>query len=257
MAAQISPVYFQLLDRRRFLISAAATIAGTSAVAPVEQAQAAAPKVIRIGPPERPWSDIEAWNVGLITACRPELTPADNKARNAELLVDIRDQSFGFLHLRGRYIQNYGSLCVKPTDEHAYLVIGNGDDSGNLKGFLRKYGRKYDQDSMIHKGYYRDAHLHALRDLPGPGMHGGDTKSLGRFHPNRLGMLHTLITRGAASAATLALTALRSHADGVDWLGGRWEDIGLWTPKSFFNRVERRVVFDEAGIELGSRNWFS
>ena len=35
---------------------------------------------------------------------------------------------------------------------------------------------------------------------------------------------------------------LQSGLDGVDWLGGKWEDIGLWT---FFSRAERRVVFDE------------
>ncbi len=29
---------------------------------------------------------------------------------------------------------------------------------------------------MIHKGYYRDAHLHALKDLPGLGMSDGDIK---------------------------------------------------------------------------------
>jgi len=95
------------------------------------------------------------------------------------------------------------------------------------------------------KGYYRDAHFHALRDLPGLGMNDGDWKSLGRFHPNRLGVLHTLMTRGRP-APSIALEDLHSGPDGVDWLGGRWEDIGLWTPMSFFSRAERRVVFDEA-----------
>ena len=98
---------------------------------------------------------------------------------------------------------------------------------------------------MIHKNYYRDTHLHALRDLPALGMNAGDTKSLGRFYPNRLGVLHTLMTRAGATAATnLALTELRFDTDDIDWLGGRWVNINLWTPKSFFSRVERRVVFD-------------
>src|SRR6266478_6554854 len=127
---------------------------------------------------------------------------------------------FGLLYLRGRYIENYGLPCARSTDEHAYLVRGNDDDSGNLKGFLRKYGRKYEQDGVIHKGYYRDAHFHALRDLPGLGMTDGDWKSLGRFHPNRLGVLHTLMTRGRP-APSIALEDLHSGPDGVDWLGGR------------------------------------
>jgi hypothetical protein len=68
-------------------------------------------------------------------------------ARDAELQLEIR-RRFGLLHLRGRYIDSNGSA----TDEHAYLVLGLDDDSGNLKGFLRKYGRKCDLEWVIHKG---------------------------------------------------------------------------------------------------------
>jgi hypothetical protein len=89
--------------------------------------------------------------------------------------------------------------------------------------------------------------LQALRNLPGLGMSDGDAKSLGRFHPNRLGVLHTLMTRGGACGPNIALKDLQSGPDVVDWLGGRWEDIGLWTPKFFFSRAERRIAFDEAG----------
>ena len=55
---------------------------------------------------------------------------------------------------------------MKVTEEYACFVIGRSDDSGNLKGFLRRYGRRYGQDSVTYKGYYRDALLLALRDLP-------------------------------------------------------------------------------------------
>jgi hypothetical protein len=27
-----------------------------------------------------------------------------------------------------------------------------------------------------------------------------------------------------------------------------WEDTGFWTPRSFFNRVERRVVFEASAM---------
>jgi hypothetical protein len=251
MAKQIFHTHSQRVNRRCFLVSATATVACTGLATPVVQVEAAGPEVVRIGPPERSRSDIESWNVGLITAYRRELTPAENAVRDAQLRTEIR-RCFGLLYLRGRYIENYELPCARPTDEHAYLVFGNDDDSGNLKGFLRKYGRKYDQDSVIHKGYYRDVHLHALRNLLGLGMNEGDAKSLGRFHPNRLGVLHTLMTKGSACAPSMALKDLQSGADGVDWLGGRWEDIGLWTPKSFFSRAERRVTFDEAGSRDGA-----
>jgi hypothetical protein len=60
------------------------------------------------------------------------------------------------------------------------------------------------------------------------------------------------MTKGSACAPSMALQDLQSGADGVDWLGGRWQDIGLWTPKSFFSRAERRVAFDEAGSRDGA-----
>jgi hypothetical protein len=50
----------------------------------------------------------------------------------------------------------------------------------------------------------------------------------------------------------MALQDIQSGADGVDWLGGRWQDIRLWTPKSFFSRAERRVAFDESGSRDGA-----
>jgi hypothetical protein len=74
MAAQTSHTHPQRVDRRRFLVSA--TVVCTGVVAPVEQSDAAGAAVVRVGPPERPRTDIEAWNVGLISARRPELTPA-------------------------------------------------------------------------------------------------------------------------------------------------------------------------------------
>ena len=244
MATQIFPTRPQPVDRRRFLMLATVTVASTSV--PVEHVGAAGPEVIRIGPPERPRTDIEAWNVGLISAHRPELTSVENLIRDAELRTEIR-QCFGLLHLRGRYVADYGLPHVKTTEEYACFVSSHSDDSGNLKGLLRKYGRKYGQDSVIYKGYYRDAVLLALRDLPALGMKDGDTRSLGRFHPNRLGVLYTLMTRGGAFPPGIALEDLQSGPNSVDWLRGRWEDIALWSPTSFFSRVERRVVFDETG----------
>lgn len=246
MATPISHTRLRRVDRRRFLTSATATVACTGLAAPSAQAHAVGPEVVGIGPPERPRSDIEAWNIGLISAYRRELTRAENQARDAELRTEIR-RCFGFLYLRGRYVENYGLSHAQPMDEQAYFVIGHDDDSGNLKGFLRKYGRSYGQDSIVYKGYYRDAHLYALKDLPRLGMNDGDAKSLGPFRPNRLGVLHTLMTRGGPCAPGIALSDLQPGPDGVDWLGGRWQDLGLWRPTSFFSRVERRVVFDDAG----------
>ena len=221
------------------------------AAAPEQLETAPTPAVIPIGPPERPRSDIESWNLGLITAYRPEFSPAENLARDRELFADL--SHFGRLHVRGRYVENYGSPDAKPMDVTAYLVIGNSDDSGNLKGALRKIGRKYEQDAVIHKGYYRDAELHALKDLPDLGMSGDkEKKGLGRFHPNRVGHYYTLMTKRTPSPLPSSMEELQLGPSDADWLGGRWEDIGFWTPKSFFSRFERRVYFDDAGNRQGT-----
>jgi hypothetical protein len=235
------------VDRRRLLVAAAA-IACPDVPAPVEHAGAAAAETIPLAPSERPRSDIESWNIGIITAHRHELTADENAARDAELRAELQPR-FGLLCVRGRYIENYGTSRARPTDERAYLVFGSDDDSGNLKGFLRKCGRRYQRDCVIHKGYYRDVYLHALRDLPGLGMNDGDAKNLGRFHPKKLAILLTLMTRDRASAPGLAVE--KSDPDEIDWLGGRWEELGIWRPKSFFCRTERLVVFEE--VEAGKQ----
>ena len=246
MTAPILTALSKRINRRLCLSSAAATtVCAGVAAAPEHVESAPVPDVIPIGPPERPRTDIKAWNIGLITAYRPELTLAENQARDRELRADL--YCFGRYHVRGRYVENYLSPDARPFDVHGYLVIGSSDDSGNLKGFLRKYGRKYEQDAVIHKGYYRDAELHALTDLPDLGLSDKEKKSLGRFHPNRAGLYYTLMMRRSGSPLSSGLEELQPRPNGADWLGGRWEDIGFWTLRSFSARVERRVFFDDAG----------
>ena len=246
MTAPILASPFQRMDRRRFISAAAATTVCAGQVAAREQGESEPlSEVIRIGSPERRRCDIESWNLGLITAYRPDLTPAEIEARDRDLWSDLLH--FGRYHVRGRYVEHHGSANAKPIDFKAYLVVGSSDDSGNLKGALRKWGRKYEQDAVIHKGYYRDAEAHALKKLPDLAMSDKERKGLGRFHPNRLGLYFALMTSRAASPLSASLKELRLRPDDADWLGGRWEDIGIWTPKSFFSRFERRVYFDDAG----------
>jgi hypothetical protein len=204
-------------NRRHFLTG----LGSATASASISPAQAT--EVIRIGPRQRLESDIEAWNVGLITAHRPELSFAENIGRSAVLQDEIRKGGFGLLHCRGQYIPSAGVA-------HAFLVIGSADDSGNLKGFLRKTGRKFNQDAVVWKGYYRDVLLFALKDLPAMGMADGDVQSLGRYHPHRIAHYYTRMTR-------------------PDWAGGTWDDFGIWTQPTFLNPESRRVMFDDRGRE--------
>jgi hypothetical protein len=46
---------------------------------------------------------------------------------------------------------------------------------------------------------------------------------------------------------------MKTAPDGVDWFGGRWEDVGCWTGTSFFRRFERRVEFLEVAPTMTHR----
>jgi hypothetical protein len=204
------------LDRRQFLAMAAlATAAGSGIAATAAQALETAGPV----PAQPAEGNVDAWNLGLITAHRPEFTPAENRRRMGELRADIGDR-FGLLQVRGRYVPNSEGA---PIEERAFLLRGKADDSGNLKGFLRKAGRKFDQEAMILKGDGQDAILFALKELPALGLVTGDKKNLGRFRLNQIGRYHALLARG------------------WDVASGQWEELVVWTTISFFNRQPRQV----------------
>lgn len=136
-------------------------------------------------------------NIGIITAHRGgNATPEDrarNNKRNAELANDIHKAGYGYVHVRGRYIENHGTENARHVDEHSYMVIGKkGDDKGALKNFLTKHGEKYEQDSILHKPHNSSkATLHGTKEGAWPGK--GKTHEVGEFHPNRAGEFHSVM----------------------------------------------------------------
>ena len=242
----VKPIRSAAINRRGFLWSAAASTACVG-VAATENASSA-PEIIHLVPPARQTMDIEARNIGLITAYRPEFTPAENRARNGELHADLAPLC-GSLLVRGRYVEKRGLPDQRTTEIEAFLVFGSAEDSGNLKGLLRKYGRKYDQDLVVHKPYYQDAQLHALRDLPDSGMSERDTKKIGRFSPGHVGTYLSLMTKRGASSQPFALNDVRSSPG-----SGGWEEIEFWSYRvGFYMKPHhRRVYFDETGIHEAS-----
>ena len=170
----VKPVQSAAINRRGFLWSAAAS---TACVGVATTENAATPETVHLVPPARQIMDIEGRNLGLITAYRPEFPSSDNRARNGELRADLA--SCGCLLVRGRYLENWGLLDQRASEIEAFLVFGNAEDSGNLKGLLRKFGKKYGQDLVVHKPYYQDTQLYALRDLPDLDTSERDTKKVG------------------------------------------------------------------------------
>jgi hypothetical protein len=82
--------------------------------------------------------------VGEVHVLEKRIVPNGRRDRNELELGDheLDRFVFGLLHVRGRYVENFRSPGARPIDVRGYLVIGNSDDSGNLKGLLRKYGRR-------------------------------------------------------------------------------------------------------------------
>jgi hypothetical protein len=136
-------------------------------------------------------SHVQDRNIGMITAHRGENTAKENDALNKELEQSIRSAGYGFIKVKGRYIENHGTANAKAVDENSYLIVGKkGDDNGELLGFLKKHGKKYKQDSVLHKSASEDsAKLYGTREGGWPGI--GKVHDVGKFHANRAGEFHT------------------------------------------------------------------
>ena len=167
-------------------------------------------------------------NIGMITAHRGENTSSENKRNNKELEHHIRKAGYGLVHVKGRYVENHGTPHAKNVDEHSYLVIGKkGDDNGHLLHHLKKWGEKYNQDSILHKAHNdKHAYLHGTNNSDFPGK--GKQHDVGEFHANRSGEFHT------------ALKGKRTFA--FEENSGKWESISFVTsPQGYLNRTETEI----------------
>lgn len=145
----------------------------------------------------RLWKHTQERNIGIVTAFRGRYTVQENRKRNAQLQNDIRSAGFGFYKVEGHYIEGYGSEQSKDVHEEAFLVIGDkGQDAGRLKGFLKRMGSKYNQDSILYKSFDDKAVLIGTqsKDEEGnsvefPGL--GVEFSVGTFQPMKIGQFYS------------------------------------------------------------------
>ena len=136
-------------------------------------------------------------NIGMLTAFRGRYSRADNRRRNAQLESDIRSAGFGFFRIDGRYVEGFGGENPRDVREEVFLVIGDGgDDNGRLKGFMRKWGAKYNQDSVFFKPFEGKAVLIGTqsKDEDGnavefPGM--GVEFPVGECKPMKMGQFYS------------------------------------------------------------------
>lgn len=145
----------------------------------------------------RLWKHTQERNIGIVTAFRGRYTKQENLKRNAQLRNDIRAAGYGFYTIEGHYIEGYGSEASKDVKEQSFLVIGDkGDDSGRLKGFLKKVGAKYNQDSIFYKKFDDTAVLIGTQSKDEDGnsvtFPGKNTEfSVGKFQPMKMGQFYS------------------------------------------------------------------
>jgi hypothetical protein len=135
-------------------------------------------------------------NMGIITAHLRDLDPAINYRRSWDLRKDIALRGLGFIQIRGRYIEEYGTSEARIINENSFLVLGKKyPDKNALKGNLKSLGRKYDQELVIYKAFdSENTMLLGTKKRRHPAF--GQEREVGRWHPNRTAEFHAMMRDG-------------------------------------------------------------
>lgn len=139
-------------------------------------------------------------NIGCITAWRGGKKANEEQRRLnnqnfKELKTAIRNAGFGYIKIKGRYIENKGTELEENVDEEVALIVGDSTEEGKkkLKTLLIKWGAKYEQDSVLFKGYDdKQAHL-----IYTSGKDKGKVETVGTWHPNKIGDFFSVMKNGS------------------------------------------------------------
>ena len=232
-------------DRRAFLLGAS-TVAAT-----VTSAQRFAPtaEVISVVPAWRHETVIEGWNLGLLAPHRLERCGNVRKPQGSDQLWSELGH-FGRILVRGCYVP-FGDAPIKLE---SFLLRGSPEDSGNLKGFLRKFTRQNCCSSYIYKGYYRGTEVHRFRDGSLYGARKPEVGSLGAFRPSDISQYLTLLLSSNAVLLDPICEESKVSAHASLWKRGEWQETSFWIYRSApWRRVVPfdpfvRVSFDESGL---------
>jgi hypothetical protein len=117
-------------------------------------------------------SKIDKHAVGAITAFRGGFTKAQNIQRNKKLLAMIMRRGFQVTTVKGSYIEDYETDNAKEVGETSFFVVNpiEGDDGGSLETALVKFGKEFDQDSILSVPYKGKAKLIGTNHSNFPGM---------------------------------------------------------------------------------------
>jgi hypothetical protein len=127
-----------------------------------------------------------------------ERTPEENEAAHAQMIKMVGEHGFGYSHIKVRYIENRGQPDERAVDEKSLLVSAGADPRTHerLIAMAKHLGRHFDQDSVLYKPH-DDENAYLLgttkRGFVDPPF--GQTKLVGKFHPNKVGDYMVMLRR--------------------------------------------------------------
>lgn len=146
-------------------------------------------------------------SVGFITANRAtkpnpktpggkpvNVSKAENRSNNKALEKDIKDAGYGFVRIKGGWVEKQENGSEIAKREPSYLVVGpKHDDGGKLKDFLKHHGSKYNQDAVLYKHHDSEDVLDiSTSDRRAENPRHAES-SIGKFHPGRFGSYFTAL----------------------------------------------------------------
>lgn len=133
-------------------------------------------------------------NMGAMSAFRNENSLKENRERNEKLKAMIRKAGYGFIKVKGRYIENEGTDKETTVDEESFMVIGDNTNEGadRLNAFLKEAAIEFDQESVLLKKHdEKDAKLVFYN---GPAK--GTEFNVGEFRPTNIGPYFSSLKKG-------------------------------------------------------------
>lgn len=140
-------------------------------------------------------------NVGTMSASRGNLSEAENRKRNKEMKALIRKAGFGYIPIRGRYIENIGTNKEQAVDEDVVFITSDATEEakGKLKHLMVQLGKKYRQDTILFKPFDSDEAklVHTYGNKKGREINIGKFRAdeIGEFFSRTKGGKHSFVFR--------------------------------------------------------------
>jgi hypothetical protein len=187
------------------------------------------------GQTKRPVGFISAWRTfkGVNADGKPiPYTIEEKRDRNDRLENMIKNTGFGYIKIKGGYIEDYNTEKARPAprekEEDSFMVIGGPEDNNELRNFIIEMGEYWDQDSVMYvspnkKVYYIGTNKTFKNELGEDlvnALHYKEIIKIGDWHvANELDEYYSKWKGRKFNFRECTETVL--HGDGMGWLG-KW-----------------------------------